>query len=49
MSEITVFGINFSHFEGIFKLEKSNSMYKTHPDFETKIVGKVRPIHRRIR
>jgi len=50
MSEISAFGINFSRFQGIFKFENFNSMYKTHPDFETKIGGKkVCLIHRRIR
>ena len=38
MSEISAFGINFSRFEGIFKIEKIQ--YKTHPNFETKIGGK---------
>jgi len=38
MSEISAFGINFSRFEGMFKIEKFQ--YKTHPNFETKIGGK---------
>ena len=38
MSEISAFGINFSRFDGIFKIEKIQ--YKTHPNFETKLVEK---------
>jgi len=39
MFEILAFRIIFSRFEGIFNL-KSNSMYKSHPDFGTKFGGK---------
>ena len=40
MKEILAFGINFSRFQGILDLKYFNSMYKTHPDFETKFGGK---------
>jgi len=44
MVEILAFGINFSRFKDILDLQFMgiffNIMYKTHPDIETKILGR---------